>query len=98
MTKSVLPSLFFSTRYSQFQEEYSLEQIINSPKVAGPLTKLQCCPTSDGAGAAVLASEEFVIAHGFQDRAVEILAMEMTTDFNSTFSDQSPMKIVSVKF
>lgn len=80
--------------YSQFQEEYSLEQIINSPKVAGPLTKLQCCPTSDGAGAAVLASEDFVIAHGLQDQAVEIVAMEMTTDFDSTFSDQSAMKIV----
>ena len=25
-----------------------------------PLTKLQCCPTSDGAGAAILASEDFV--------------------------------------
>ncbi|XP_063861191.1 LOW QUALITY PROTEIN: sterol carrier protein 2-like [Scylla paramamosain] len=80
--------------YSQFQEEYSLEQIINSPKVVGPLTKLQCCPTSDGAGAAVLASEDFVIAHGLQNQAVEIVAMEMTTDFDSTFNDQSAMKIV----
>lgn len=80
--------------YSQFQEEYSLEQILNSPKVAGPLTKLQCCPTSDGSGAAILASEEFVIAHGLQDQAVEIVAMEMTTDFQSTFNDQSAMKIV----
>ncbi|KAG0729804.1 Non-specific lipid-transfer protein [Chionoecetes opilio] len=80
--------------YSQFQEEYTLEQIVNSPKVAGPLTKLQCCPTSDGAGAAVVASEEFVVAHGLQDRAVEIVAMDMTTDFESTFNDQSAMKIV----
>lgn len=82
-------------RYSQFQDEYSLEEILNSPKVTGPLTKLQCCPTSDGAGAAILASEEFVITHGLQNQAVEILAMEMTTDFQSTFTDQSPMKIVS---
>ena len=46
--------------YSQFQDEYSLEQIMNAPMVYEPLTKLQCCPTSDGAGAAILASEDFV--------------------------------------
>ena len=32
------------------------------------LQKLQCSPTSDGAAAAVLASEEFVKAHGLQDK------------------------------
>ncbi|TOF82046.1 lipid-transfer protein, partial [Vibrio parahaemolyticus] len=37
--------------YSQFQDEYTLQQILESPKVTGPLTKLQCCPTSDGSGA-----------------------------------------------
>ena len=30
--------------------------------------KLQCSPTSDGAAAAVVASEEFVKAHGLQDK------------------------------
>lgn len=34
--------LSFSNRYSQFQDEYSLEQIMNSPKIHDPLTKLQC--------------------------------------------------------
>lgn len=82
-------------RYSQFQDAYSVDQILNSPKVTGHLTKLQCCPTSDGSAAAILASEDFVIQHGLQDQAVEILAMEMTTDFRSTFDDESPMKIVS---
>lgn len=28
--------------YSQFQEEYSLEQILKSPAIHGYLTKLQC--------------------------------------------------------
>ncbi len=28
--------------YSQFRDEYSLEQVLKSPKVFGPLTKLQC--------------------------------------------------------
>ena len=52
--------------YSQFQDEYSLEDILKAPMVYEPLTKLQCCPTSDGAGAAILASEEFVKKHGLQ--------------------------------
>ena len=35
--------------YAQFQDEYTLEEILASPMVYEPLTKLQCCPTSDGA-------------------------------------------------
>jgi sterol carrier protein 2 len=80
--------------YSQFQDEYSLEQIKAAPMVWDPLTKLQCCPTSDGAGAAVLASEEFIKKHGLHKNAVEILGMALTTDFKSTFDDKSSMKLV----
>jgi len=80
--------------YSQFQELYSMEQIMNSPCIYGPLTKLQCCPTSDGSAAAILATEEFVRAHDLQRQAVEILGMEMATDLPSTFNDRSCMKIV----
>ena len=80
--------------YSQFQDEYSLEDIQNAPTVYEPLTKLQCCPTSDGAGAAILASEAFVRQHGLQAKAVEIAGMTMTTDTLSSFDDQSDMKLV----
>jgi acetyl-CoA acetyltransferase len=72
--------------YSQFQDEYTLEDILNAPMVYDPLTKLQCCPTSDGGAAAVLASERFVKAHGLEDQAVEIIGQAMTTDYDSTFS------------
>jgi len=80
--------------YSQFQEKYSLEQIMKSPKIFGPLTKLQCCPTSDGAAAAILANEEFIRMHHLQSQAVEILAMEMTTDKPATFTSLSSMNLV----
>lgn len=43
--------------YSQFQKGYSLDEIVKSPPITGLLTKLQCCPTSDGAGAAILCNE-----------------------------------------
>ncbi len=80
--------------YSQFQDEYSLEDILNAKMVYEPLTKLQCCPTSDGAGVAILASEDFVKKHNLQDNAVEIAGMAMSTDLPSTFDDKSCIKMV----
>ncbi|KAG5285477.1 hypothetical protein AALO_G00003820 [Alosa alosa] len=80
--------------YSQFRDEYSLEQVMKSRKVFDFLTLLQCCPTSDGAGAAVLASEDFVRSHGLENKAVEIIAQEMVTDTASTFEENSCLKMV----
>jgi sterol carrier protein 2 len=80
--------------YSQFRDEYSLEDILSAPMVYAPLTKLQCCPTSDGAAAAVVASEEFVKQHTLQGQAVEIVGMSMTTDFRSTFDEKSSIKLI----
>ena len=54
-----------------------------------------CSPTSDGAGAAILASEDFVRSHGLEGQAVEILAQEMVTDLSTTFEENSCMKMVS---
>lgn len=72
----------------------TLEEILASPKVHDPLTKLQCCPTSDGAAAAIIVSEDFVLKHNLQGTAVEIVGMEMATDFPSTFKDESAMKLI----
>jgi sterol carrier protein 2 len=80
--------------YSQFRDEYTLQEILDSPTVYGPLTKLQCCPTSDGGGAAIIASEDFVRAHGLEAQAVEILGQHMSTDFASTFDEKSMIKMV----
>jgi acetyl-CoA acetyltransferase len=81
--------------YAQFQDEYSLEDIQNAPMISEPLTKLQCSPTSDGAGAAIVASERFVEEHGLWDQAVEIAGQAMVTDLSSTFDDDADcIKIV----
>ncbi|XP_072944571.1 sterol carrier protein 2-like [Epargyreus clarus] len=79
---------------AQSKREYTVEEILNARKIYGPLTKLACCPTSNGSGAAVLMSEDAVIRHGLQDKAVEIIGMEMTTDTPGIFTDNSLMKIV----
>ena len=70
---------------SQFRDEYTLQDILDAKMIYEPLTKLQCCPTSDGAAAAILASETFVKEHGLESQACEILGMAMTTDYASSF-------------
>jgi len=78
--------------YSQFRDKYTLEQISQSPAIYGPLTKLQCCPTSDGAAAAIVVSEKFVKEHKLENQAVEIVGMVMKTDPPSSFKEKSLMK------
>jgi len=73
--------------YSQFQDEFSVSEIMNSPMVYEPLTKLQCCPTSDGAAAVIVCSEDFVIKHGLQGQAVEIIGQSMKTDTADAFDN-----------
>ncbi|MGH3734477.1 MAG: lipid-transfer protein [Micromonosporaceae bacterium] len=79
--------------YAQFQDVYTLEEIKASKEIYAPLTKLQCSPTSDGSGAAILASESFVDDHGLADQAVEIVGQALTTDFASSF-DSSAANVV----
>ncbi|HKY59316.1 MAG TPA: lipid-transfer protein [Aeromicrobium sp.] len=80
--------------YAQFQTEYSLDDILDAPVIYSPLTKLQCSPTSDGSGAAILASEAFVDQHGLGDQAIEIIGQSMVTDMRSTFDDRSAQSLV----
>jgi acetyl-CoA acetyltransferase len=80
--------------YAQFQQEYSIEEIKSARMIHDPLTKLQCSPTSDGAGAAIVASERFVDEHDLWRHAVEIAGQSMVTDMPSTFEDRSCISIV----
>ncbi|KAI8946423.1 thiolase-like protein [Xylaria longipes] len=81
-----------STRnpYSQFQDVYTLEQIMKAPMIHEPLTKLQCCPTSDGGAAAVLVSQDFLDARPhLKDQAILIAGQRLATDAPSLFSGSS---------
>ncbi|MFY9264375.1 MAG: lipid-transfer protein [Solirubrobacterales bacterium] len=80
--------------YAQFQDEYSLDEIKAAKMIHEPLTKLQCSPTSDGSGCAIIASERFVDEHDLWDRAIEIAGQAMVTDTPATFDDRSCIKIV----
>lgn len=76
--------------YSQFQDEYTHEQIMKATMIHEPLTKLQCCPTSDGGAAAVLVSQEFLDARPhLKEQAVLIAGQCLGTDAPSLFSKSS---------
>ncbi|MFF5972356.1 lipid-transfer protein [Streptomyces sp. NPDC012769] len=79
---------------AQFQDVYTVEEILAAKTIHRPLTKLQCSPTSDGAAAAVVVSERFVDERGLGDRAVEIVAQAMTTDTEESFASGSCIDVV----
>ena len=71
--------------YAVFRDPVTVEEVLASPAIYGPLTRLQCCPPTCGAAAAILCNADFARAHGL-DATVVIRAQAMTTDFASTFS------------
>jgi acetyl-CoA acetyltransferase len=85
--------------YAQFQVEHSLDEIKESKMIYEPLglTRLQCSPTSDGSGAAVIASERFVDEHDLSAQAVEIVGQAMVTDMQSTFSAKTAAALVGTE-
>ncbi|WP_439655025.1 thiolase C-terminal domain-containing protein, partial [Streptomyces chryseus] len=79
---------------AQFRDVWTVEEILAARTVHRPLTKLQCSPTSDGAAAALVVSERFLVRHGLHDRAVEIVAQAMTTDTEESFASGSCVDVV----
>jgi len=75
-----------------FSEPLTIEQVLASPKIFGPLTRLQCCPPTCGAAAAVIVSEAVVRRIGA--KAVQIAAQAMRTDPESSFAGASMMKMI----
>ena len=44
--------------YAQFKKETTVAEVLNSRMIADPLTLFMCCPTGDGAAAAILCSAD----------------------------------------
>ena len=76
-----------------FRDEVSIEEVLSSPPMHGVLTRLQCCPPTCGAAAALLTSEKFAKKHGLRSD-VKITGQSMTTDFPSSFEGKTMMQIV----
>ncbi len=67
---------------AQYQKKFSLDEIRQSPMMSYPNTLLMCCPTGDGAAAAVLVSGERLASmpSSVRKRAVKISASVLTSD------------------
>jgi acetyl-CoA acetyltransferase len=76
-----------------FREPLTVEEVLAAKPVFGPLTRVQCCPPTSGAAAAVLCTPEFAAAHGVR-APVAILAQALTTDRPSTFGERKMGKLV----
>jgi acetyl-CoA acetyltransferase len=79
--------------YAVFRDPLTVEEVLASPHIYGPLTRLQCCPPTCGAAAALLVSDDFARSHGISAE-VAIKAQAMTTDFASTFAERDMVKLV----
>ncbi|MBY8964468.1 lipid-transfer protein [Algiphilus sp. NNCM1] len=76
-----------------FRKEVSVAEVMESPALIGPMTRLMACPPTCGAAAAIICSETFAKQHGL-DARVTIVAQSMTTDTPSTFDARNMMQLV----
>ncbi len=67
---------------AQYQKAFSLQEVMNAEMIAYPNTLLMCCPTGDGAAAAVVVSGERLksMPAEVRRRAVKVSASVMTSD------------------
>jgi acetyl-CoA acetyltransferase len=63
---------------AQYQKETPLEDVLNSRMIAYPNTLLMCCPTGDGAAAAILCSAKK--ARELTSKPVWVVASALTSD------------------
>src|SRR5260370_21147964 len=57
--------------FAQYREAVSLEEVLQSRQVVGPLTVLMCSPLGDGAAAALIVSDAFARSRGLKGPRVD---------------------------
>ncbi len=62
--------------YAQYQTPYTVEEVLNSPEVVYPFTRLMCSPIGDGAAAAIICSEEYAKSKSIR-KPVRVLASSL---------------------
>ncbi len=78
--------------YALFRKPVTVDEVLASPMICDPVTRLQCCPPTCGAAAAIVCSPQFARRNGITSR-VAIAAQAMTTDREASFAD-SMMDVV----
>jgi acetyl-CoA acyltransferase len=65
---------------AQYRDRLTVEQVLGSRSVSGPLTLLMCSPVGDGAAALVLASEEGAARLGAADPVTVLATVVLTAE------------------
>jgi acetyl-CoA acyltransferase len=78
---------------AQYQDVYSLEDIMNAPMIADPLTRLMCSPIGDGAAATVLCASS--IANRYTSKPVRVLASVLSSGTDHTADEPGVVTRVS---
>jgi acetyl-CoA acetyltransferase len=81
--------------HAQYREVYSLEDVLTSPLVAEPLTRLMCSPIGDGAAATVICSAE--MAKQFTTKPVYVKASVLGSGFDRAPGDPDVTQMVARK-
>lgn len=76
-----------------FRNQLTLDEVMASPHIYGPLTRFQCCPPTCGAAAAVVCSDKFAKKHGLNN-TISIKGQAMITDFPDTLEAHSMRKLI----
>ncbi len=79
--------------FAVFRQTVTLDEVLAAPMIFDPLTRLQCCPPTCGAAAAIVCSAEFAARHGLKP-TVFIAAQAMTTDTSGAFDGSDMRRVV----
>lgn len=79
--------------FALFSEALTLEQVMQSPHIFGPITRLMCCPPTCGAAAVVVVSEAYARRKGLGN-TVQLAGMALVTDQRDSFESGSMLDVV----
>ena len=75
---------------AHFQKEISLQQVLNAPMIGYPHGLFDCCPTTDGAAAAIICRAD--IASKFTDDFVLVKALGLAVGGKDVYSGKTKTK------
>lgn len=75
-------------KYAHYQQEVTIEEVLNSRMIVDPLTLLMCCPNSEGGAAAILCSKKKAMQ--YTAKPVTVAAAALVSDMYTSPRRQSP--------
>lgn len=89
LAKVAVKNHFYGAKnaYAQFQKEITLEKAMTAPMISSPLGLYDCSPLTDGAAAAIIASEDK--AKSLTDTPIWVEASSVATDTMSLLDRKS---------